>query len=89
MSASLWPPPAKWIAKSGFQPTSAAAYSRSLASLAARRTHASTASAAIALKIQAAASADVPEITATAPEMLVNSGPYTDVVSRHAAPAYS
>ena len=24
-SASLWPPPAKWIAKSGFQPTNAAA----------------------------------------------------------------
>ena len=55
MSASLWPPPAKWIAKSGFQPTSAAAYGRSVASLAARRTHASTASAAIVLKIQAAA----------------------------------
>ena len=61
MSASLWPPPAKWIAKSGFQPTSAAAC-RAGHARASRpaATHASTASAAIVLKIQAAAAADEP-----------------------------
>ena len=71
----MWPPPAKWIAKSGFQPTSAAATGRSRASLAARTAHASTPAAASTLKIQAAAAADEPETSATSSESRVNAGP--------------
>ena len=72
---SLCPPPAKWIAKSGFQPTSAAAYGLSRASRAASSVQASTPSAASTLKIQAAAAADEPETSATPSEISVNAGP--------------
>src|SRR5829696_2981324 len=86
---SLWPPPAKWTAKSGFQPTRAAARGLSRARRAARTVQASIPSAASTLKIQAAAAADDPATSATASDRSVKAGPYTEVVSRQSAPAFA
>ena len=84
----MWPPPAEWIASTGFQPTNAAASAgrrevRDTAATAAR-----IPAAPSALKSHAAASGEDPATRATGSEAAVNAGPYTLVVSRHFAPRY-
>jgi hypothetical protein len=75
MSESLCPPPAKWIARSGFQPTNAAAKTGRGESRAASHVSASSASAASTLKLQAAACSEDPLHAATPCESTVNTGP--------------
>jgi hypothetical protein len=73
--ASLCPPPAKWSASSGFQPTKAAAKAGRGERRAVRRTSATIAKAASALYVQAAAAADSPTAAAWPSEASVKPGP--------------
>ena len=75
IQASLWPPPAKCSASSGFQPANAQAKTGRGERRTASPSAARTASAASTLKIHAAASADSPAARATGSEASVNAGP--------------
>jgi hypothetical protein len=83
MNASLWPPPAKCIATSGFQPTRAAAKARRLAT---SHVVARTDNAALARRSHAATGAD--RVRPTGRETSENAGPYGEVSCRYAVPAY-
>ena len=75
ITASLWPPPPKWSASSGFQPTKAAANAGRAASDAARTAVPRTETAATRRNSQAARSGSSPAMRAWKPEPSVNSGP--------------
>jgi len=74
ISASLWPPPAKWSARSGFQPTNATANGRLRAIRATKATIASMLAAAIARNAYVAARAES-AVSETPSATSVHTGP--------------
>ncbi len=73
--ASLWPPPPKCTARSGFQPTNATASARRRETRPASSAAARTATAASILYDHAARSAEPPAKTASGSDAAVKPGP--------------
>ena len=82
--ASLCPPPAKLTAINGFHPTNAAANALRRAMVAASNVAPIAASAATTRNRSDASSGELPAMSATPADAVVNAGPYTDLRSRHA-----